>query len=81
MPQALSQKLTRQANDLMHKYGLGHWQLMATRGYIDFLTRKGVIGKGKEIDPDLPPSGTFAYYEALYQEDLVARGSFWRMGR
>ena len=76
MPTALSQKLTRQANDLMHKYGLGHWQLMATRGYIDFLTRKGVIGKGKEIDPDLPPAGTFAYYEALFRKISLREGAF-----
>jgi aldehyde:ferredoxin oxidoreductase len=76
MPTALSQKMTRQANDLMMKYGLGHWQLMATRGYIDFLTRKGVIGKGKEIDPDLPPSGTFAYYEALYRKISLREGAF-----
>jgi hypothetical protein len=68
MPQALSGKLTRQGNDLMHRYGLGHWQLMATQGYINFLQRAGVFGKGKDIDPDLPPSGTFAYYDALFRK-------------
>ncbi len=76
MPQALSQKMTRQANDLMHKYGLGHWQLMATRGYISYLERKGIIGKGKEIDPDLPPQGSYAYYEALYRKISLREGAF-----
>jgi aldehyde:ferredoxin oxidoreductase len=72
----LSGKLTRQGNDLMHRYGLGHWQLMATQGYINFLTSQGVFGKGKEIDPDLPPSGTFAYYEALMRKLSLREGKF-----
>jgi aldehyde:ferredoxin oxidoreductase len=76
MPQPLSQKMTKQANDLMHKYGLGHWQLMAVRGYIDLLTRQGVIGKGKEIDPDLPASGSYAYYEALFRKISLREGKF-----
>jgi len=76
MPAALSQKLTRQGNDLMHKYGLGHWQLMATQGYIQFLERQKVIGKGMEIDPDLPPQGTFAYYEALFRKISLREGKF-----
>jgi aldehyde:ferredoxin oxidoreductase len=76
MPQALSSKLTRQANDLMHKYGLGHWQLMATQGYINSLTQRGIIGKGKDIDPDLPPSGTYAYYEALFRKISLREGAF-----
>ncbi len=76
MPQALSAKLTRQANDLMHRYGLGHWQLMATQSYIQFLTRQGVIGKGKDIDPDLPPSGTYAYFEALIRKISLREGPF-----
>ena len=76
MSSLLSGKLTRQGNDLMHKYGLGHWQLMATRGYIDFLTREGVFGKDKEIDPDLPAAGTFAYYEALFRKLSLREGKF-----
>jgi aldehyde:ferredoxin oxidoreductase len=76
MPAALGQKMTKQANDLMHKYGLGHWQLMAVRGYIDSLTRKGIIGKGKDIDPDLPPTGTYAYYEALFRKISLREGKF-----
>jgi aldehyde:ferredoxin oxidoreductase len=76
MPQLLSGKLTRQGNDLMHRYGLGHWQLMATQGYISFLERLGVIGKGKDIDPDLPASGTFAYYEALFRKISLREGKF-----
>jgi aldehyde:ferredoxin oxidoreductase len=76
MPSVLSGKLTRQGNDLMQRYGLGHWQLMATQGYIQFLERAGVIGKGKEIDPDLPPQGTFAYYEALFRKLSLREGKF-----
>ncbi len=66
MPQALSSKLTRQANDLMHRYGLGHWQLMATQGYLNFLNSKGIL-KEKGIEYNLPAQGSFAYYEALYR--------------
>ena len=52
MPAIFSGKLTRQANDLMQKYGLGHWQLMATRGYIDFLTqRRASSARGKKSIP------------------------------
>jgi aldehyde:ferredoxin oxidoreductase len=76
MPSAISSKLTRQGNDLMHRYGLGHWQLMATQGYISFLQKEGVFGKGKEIDPDLPEQGTFAYYEALYRKLSLREGKF-----
>jgi aldehyde:ferredoxin oxidoreductase len=78
MPAILNGKLTRQANDLMHKYGLGHWQLMATHGYIQFLNREGIVGKGKEIDCDLPfdQANTFAYHEALYRTLSVREGKF-----
>jgi aldehyde:ferredoxin oxidoreductase len=76
MPSTLSGKLTRQGNDLMHRYGLGHWQLMATQGYIQFLQREGVIGKGKDIDPDLPEQGSFAYYEALFRKISLREGKF-----
>jgi aldehyde:ferredoxin oxidoreductase len=78
MPAGLSGKLTRQGNDLMHRYGLGHWQLMATQSYIQFLNRQGIIGKGKEIDCDLPfdQSGTFAYYEALFRKLSLREGKF-----
>jgi aldehyde:ferredoxin oxidoreductase len=74
MPTALSQKLTRQANDLMHRYGLGHWQVMATRGYIEALVREGVIGKGKQIDFELPPSGSYAYHETMFRTIALREG-------
>jgi len=76
IPPALSGKLTRQGNDLMHRYGLGHWQLMATQGYINFLQKEGIIGKGKEIDCELPEQGTFAYYEALFRKISLREGKF-----
>jgi len=76
LPAAISQKMTKQANDLMQKYGLGHWQLMATRGYIDFLIREGIFGKDKEIDPDLPAAGSYAYYEDLFRKLSLREGKF-----
>ncbi len=47
-------KLTRRNNDLMHKYGFGHWQLMAVRSYLMNLYQRGLVGKGKMIECDLP---------------------------
>jgi aldehyde:ferredoxin oxidoreductase len=38
-------------NDIMHRWGAGHWQVMATNGYISALERQGIIGKGTEYDP------------------------------
>jgi aldehyde:ferredoxin oxidoreductase len=38
-------------NDIMHRWGAGHWQVMATNGYISALEREGVIGKGTAYDP------------------------------
>jgi aldehyde:ferredoxin oxidoreductase len=66
-------------NDVMHRWGAGHWQVMATSGYIQALIRQGVIGKGKEYDPgDMPAQGGGgfggggtsgnAYWEALYKK-------------
>ena len=80
MPSALSQKLTRQANDLMHKYGLGHWQLMATRGYIDFLDTKGHHRQRERNRSRSAARGHFRLLRGAIPEDLVARGSFRRMG-
>jgi aldehyde:ferredoxin oxidoreductase len=76
LPAALTGKMTRHGNDLMHKYGLGHWQLMATHSYIQFLNRQGIVGKGKEIDTDLPfeQAGSLAYYEALYRIIALRQG-------
>ena len=74
MPVALSQKQTRQGNDLMHKYGLGHWQVKATRGYIESLRRMGIIGKGKQIDVTLPEPGSLAYYEAVFRIISLCEG-------
>ena len=61
LAQVLNQKLTRQANDLMHKMGVGHWPFISVNRYIGTALRQGHI-KG-----DLPPSGTYAYYEAIFR--------------
>jgi aldehyde:ferredoxin oxidoreductase len=47
-------KKTRKNNDLMHKYGFGHWQLMPVRQYLKNLYDRGLVGKGKKIESDLP---------------------------
>lgn len=49
-----SQKASKTANDMMQKMGLGHWQLMPTMGYLRSLNMRGLIGKGKKIECDLP---------------------------
>jgi aldehyde:ferredoxin oxidoreductase len=49
-----SSKVSRMANDMMQKMGLGHWQLMPTMGYLRSLNMRGLIGKGKKIECDLP---------------------------
>jgi len=49
-----NQKPTRRNNDLMQKYGLGHWQLMPIRSYLMNLYQRGLVGKGKMIECDLP---------------------------
>jgi aldehyde:ferredoxin oxidoreductase len=62
--------------DVMHQYGAGHWQVMATSGYISALQREGVIGKGTEYDPGEMPAqgrgmfggGGSEYWEALYKK-------------
>jgi aldehyde:ferredoxin oxidoreductase len=46
-------KATRKANDMMQKFGLGHWQLIPTMGYLRNLGQRGLVGKGKKIDCDL----------------------------
>ncbi|MFC1839533.1 aldehyde ferredoxin oxidoreductase N-terminal domain-containing protein [Thermodesulfobacteriota bacterium] len=47
--------VSRRNNDLMQKYGLGHWQLIPTMGYLArSLNSRGLVGKGKLIECDLP---------------------------
>jgi aldehyde:ferredoxin oxidoreductase len=71
-----SVKFTRQGNDLMQRYGLGHWQLMPLMRYVDTLHKKGILGKGKQIDTDLPLDlpGTFTYAEALMRQIATREG-------
>ena len=71
----MNQRLTRQANDMMHRYGVGHWPFMAVRGYINTLVNEGVIGKDKQINVELPPAGTFAYYETLFRIIAAREGA------
>ena len=49
-----SSKSSRVANDYMQKMGLSHWQLMPTMNYLRQLHMRGLAGKGKKIETDLP---------------------------
>ncbi len=69
-------KLSRQANDLMQKYGLSHWHLMPTQGYLQSLHKRGLLGKGKKIECDLPMEqvGTMAYADTLMRKIAAREG-------
>ncbi len=62
------QKASRKANDLMQKYGLGHWQLIPTMRYLSSLNSRGLVGKGKKIECDLPLE---RFNEAGFSEMLM----------
>ncbi len=47
-------KVSRNTNDLMQKFGLGHWQLIPTMNYLRSLGSRGLAGRGKMVDCDLP---------------------------
>ena len=60
-------KMSREANDLMQKYGLSHWHFMPVQSYVSALHRKGILGKGKQIECDLPldKAGTMGFADML----------------
>ena len=60
----------------MQKYGLGHWQLMPLLFLPGSPPQKGILGKGKQIDTDLPLDrpGTFAYAEAVMRAIAYREG-------
>jgi len=60
----------------MHKYGLGHWQLIRDPGHIVSFRDKRHRKRTMEIDPDLPAQGTYAYYEALFRKISLREGKF-----
>ncbi|MBN2243537.1 MAG: aldehyde:ferredoxin oxidoreductase [Acidobacteria bacterium] len=69
-------KQTRQANDWVQKYGLGHWHFMPMQGYIQSLYNRGLLGKGKKIECDLPMDqyGTVGFLEMLMNQIATRRG-------
>jgi len=69
-------KLSRQANDLMQKYGLGHWQFMPMQGYVQQLYRRGILGKGKQIECDLPMDqfGTMGFADTFMRQIATRQG-------
>jgi aldehyde:ferredoxin oxidoreductase len=74
--QGASQKLTRQGNDLMQKYGLGHWQFMPMQGYVQDLYKRGLLGKGKQIECDLPMDqfGTMGFLDMFMRQICTREG-------
>jgi len=69
-------KTTRKQNDLMQKYGFGPWQLIPTRGYLQTLYQKGLVGKGKLIECDLPldQANSTAFPEMLMNAMATRKG-------
>jgi aldehyde:ferredoxin oxidoreductase len=67
-------KLSREANDLMTKMGLGHWQFMPLQSYIVSLYRRGLLGKDKKIPCDLAvdQAGSMGYADTLMRK-IAAR--------
>ena len=69
-------KVSRQANDLMQKYGFGHWQFMGVMSYVSSLNSRGLLGKGKKIECDLPLDqiGSMGYYDTLMRKISLREG-------
>jgi len=74
--QGASPKLSRQANDLMQKYGFGHWPFIPMQGYVQSLYERGLLGKGKRIESDLPfdQIGTFGFADMFMRQICTRRG-------
>jgi aldehyde:ferredoxin oxidoreductase len=70
------EKLSRQANDLMQKYGISHWHLMPTQRYVQSLYKRGILGKGKRIECDLPMEqfGTMGFADMLMRQIATRQG-------
>ena len=58
----------------MTKLGLSHWQFMPLQRYVVSLYQRGLLGKGKKIDCDLPMDdvGSMGYYDTLMRK-IAAR--------
>jgi len=69
-------KFTRKANDLMQKYGLGHWQMMPILSYIRSLNQRGLLGKGKKIESNLPfdQPNTMTFAEMVMRQISTREG-------
>jgi aldehyde:ferredoxin oxidoreductase len=71
-----STKFSRQGSDLMMKYGLGHWAFSPIQGYVQSLYKRGLLGKGKQIECDLPmdQTGTLGFYQILFNKIATRQG-------
>jgi len=71
-----NRKMTRQGNDIMQKYGLSHWHFMSTASYIRDLYSRGLLGKGKQIESDLPLDrfGTLGFMDMFMRQIYTREG-------
>lgn len=71
-----NRKMTRQGNDIMQKYGLSHWHFMSTASYIRDLYSRGLLGKGKQIESDLPLDrfGTLGFMDMFMRQICTREG-------
>jgi aldehyde:ferredoxin oxidoreductase len=74
--QGATPKLSRQANDLLQKNGLGHWPFIPMQGYLQTLFKRGVLGQGKKIECNLPMDqvGTFGFADMLMRQICTRQG-------
>jgi aldehyde:ferredoxin oxidoreductase len=71
-----NRKMTRQGNDMMQKYGLSHWEFMTMTRYVQDLYHRGLLGKGKQIECDLPldKSGTLGFMDLYMRQICTGEG-------
>jgi aldehyde:ferredoxin oxidoreductase len=64
------------ATDLLHAYGINHWHIAGPQAYVYELYKMGVLGKGKQIECDLPfeQFGKLEFVEALMRRIAMREG-------
>jgi aldehyde:ferredoxin oxidoreductase len=65
-----TQKMTRQGNDMVQKFGLSHWHFMTMTNYVKDLYKRGLLGKGKRIESNLPldQAGTIGFMDLFMRQ-------------
>ncbi len=64
------------ATDLLHAYGINHWHIAGPRNYLNALYKMGVLGRGKQIECDLPMEriNTLEFNQALMRRIAMREG-------